>query len=260
MIEKVNPSHVDKIADRIAGAIVDLAYAKEVKPKIAVEVLIGHGKCAVIIETTTQLKKKEITSIIERIAGKMICDIRIEKQDSHLAQNQEGKIRCGDNGIFKGMPLTDEQKELSKIAREIYEKYPFDGKYILDQDKLIICQSNAYTQFLQVQYPNAIINPLGDWMGGPDVDTGATNRKLGSDMADSVTGGGLHGKDLSKADVSINIYAFLRAQQTGAPVQFSCAIGDEKVDGIWYEDIVAIAKEYIDTIGGFEKLAEWGLF
>ncbi|RIY24710.1 S-adenosylmethionine synthetase, partial [Bifidobacteriaceae bacterium WP021] len=26
MIEKVNPSHVDKIADRIAGAIVDLAY------------------------------------------------------------------------------------------------------------------------------------------------------------------------------------------------------------------------------------------
>lgn len=260
MIEKVNPSHVDKIADRIAGAIVDLAYTKEDKPKIAVEVLIGHGKCTVIIETTTQLKKKEITSIIERIAGKIICDIRIEKQDSHLAQNQEGKIRCGDNGIFKGMPLTDEQKELSKIAREIYEKYPFDGKYILDQDKLIICQSNAYTQFLQVQFPNAIINPLGDWMGGPDVDTGATNRKLGSDMADSVTGGGLHGKDLSKADVSINIYAFLRAQQTGAPVQFSCAIGDEKVDGIWYEDIVAIAKEYIDTIGGFEKLAEWGLF
>lgn len=260
MIEKVNPSHVDKIADRIAGAIVDLAYTKEDKPKIAVEVLIGHGKCTVIIETTTQLKKKEITSIIERIAGELTCDIRIEKQDSHLAQNQEGKIRCGDNGIFKGMPLTDEQKELSKIAREIYEKYPFDGKYILDQDKLIICQSNAYTQFLQVQYPNAIINPLGDWTGGPDVDTGATNRKLGSDMADSVTGGGLHGKDLSKADVSINIYAFLRAQQTGAPVQFSCAIGDEKVDGIWYEDIVAIAKEYIDTIGGFEKLAEWGLF
>ena len=51
-------------------------------------------------------------------------------------------------------------------------------------------------------YPDAEINPLGDWTGGTDVDTGATNRKLGSDMADSVTGGGLHGKDLSKADVS----------------------------------------------------------
>lgn len=45
MIEKVNPSHPDKVADRIAGAIVDLAYKTEHDPKIAVEVLIGHGKC-----------------------------------------------------------------------------------------------------------------------------------------------------------------------------------------------------------------------
>ena len=29
MIEKVNPCHPDKVADRIAGAIVDLAYEKE---------------------------------------------------------------------------------------------------------------------------------------------------------------------------------------------------------------------------------------
>ena len=50
-------------------------------------------------------------------------------------------------------------------------------------------------------FPDAEINPLGDWTGGTDVDSGATNRKLGSDMGDSVTGGGLHGKDLSKADV-----------------------------------------------------------
>ncbi|NEW66056.1 S-adenosylmethionine synthetase [Carnobacteriaceae bacterium zg-84] len=260
MIEKVNPQHPDKIADRIAGAIVDLAYTKEDKPKIAVEVLIGHGKCHVIIETTVTLKKKEIIPIIERIAGQIACDITIEKQDEHLANNQKEKMRCGDNGIFKGVPLTDEQKRLSDIARNIYRQYPFDGKYILDGEKLIICQSNAYTQFLQSQFPNAIINPLGDWTGGTDVDTGATNRKLGSDMADSVTGGGLHGKDLSKADVSVNIYAFLRAQQVNEPVFFSCAIGDETIDGIPYEDIVNIAKEYVDAIGGFEKLAEWGLF
>ncbi len=63
------------------------------------------------------------------------------------------------------------------------------------------------------RYPNAEINPIGDWTGGHNVDSGATNRKLGSDMADSVTGGGLHGKDLSKADVSVNIYAFLKAQK-----------------------------------------------
>ena len=52
MIEKVNPSHPDKMADRIAGAIVDLAYKNNSNPKIAVEVLIGHGKCHAIIETT----------------------------------------------------------------------------------------------------------------------------------------------------------------------------------------------------------------
>ena len=29
MYEKVNPQHPDKTADRIAGALVDLAYTKE---------------------------------------------------------------------------------------------------------------------------------------------------------------------------------------------------------------------------------------
>ena len=97
-------------------------------------------------------------------------------------------------------------------------------------------------------------------MGGTNVDTGATNRKLGSDMADSVTGGGLHGKDLSKADVSVNIYAFLKAQETGGPITLCCAIGDETIDGKPYSEIVQIARDYIADRGGFEAFAEWGLF
>ena len=260
MIEKVNPMHPDKIADRIAGAIVDLAYKESDNPKIAVEVLIGHGVCHAIIETSADLDLAEIEKAIHRIGGDVIADIKLLTQDEHLSKNQDKKIRCGDNGIFKGVPITDEQKELSFIAREIYNKYKFDGKYILDDDKLIVCQSNAKTEDLQKQYPNAVINPLGDWTGGTDVDTGATNRKLGSDMADSLTGGGLHGKDLSKADVSINIYAFLKAQELQEEVKLCCAIGDETIDGLPYSDIVNIAKEYIDSIGGFEKFAEWGLF
>lgn len=92
------------------------------------------------------------------------------------------------------------------------------------------------------------------------MDTGATNRKLGSDMADSVTGGGLHGKDLSKADVSVNIYAFLKAQETGEPVELCCAIGDDAIDGKPYEEIVEIARQYIQSVGGFEAFAEWGLY
>ncbi|HAA3488461.1 S-adenosylmethionine synthetase N-terminal domain-containing protein [Listeria monocytogenes] len=260
MIEKVNPNHVDKISDRIAGAIVDLAYREETNPKIAVEVLLGHGICHVIIETSTKLPVEDVKQAIKRIAGDVKQDIVVVPQDIELAENQEDEIRCGDNGIFKGMPLTVEQLALSRIARHIFSKYPTDGKYILDGDRLIICQSHAKTSELKELYPSAHINPLGYWSGGTDVDTGATNRKLGSDMADSVTGGGLHGKDLSKADVSINIHAFLKAQQTGQPVELVCAIGDDQVDGLPYSEIVEEARDFVNQLGGFEKLAEWGLF
>ena len=260
MIEKVNPSHPDKLADRIAGALVDLAYKKSENPKIAVEILLGHGNCHVIMETSEIFTKKEVLDIVNRIVGPVALDLRIVKQDIYLSNNQIGKIRCGDNGIFRGIPLRNIDKKISKIARDIYNKYPYDGKYVLDNDKLIICQSHAKTEDLKIDYPNAIINPLGDWIGGIDSDSGATNRKLGSDMALSVSGGGLHGKDLSKCDVSINIYAFLKAQETGKIVDFSAAIGDEFVDGIPYEEIVNITKEYIDYIGGFEELAKWGLY
>ena len=260
MIEKVNPCHPDKVADRIAGAIVDLAYTKDNNPKIAVEVLIGHGNCHIIAESSVKLSNKEIKLRVYRIAGKLKIDYKEVRQDVHLASNQEKEIRCGDNGIFKGVPLTEEEKKLSKIAHDIYAKYPSDGKYILNKDKLIICQSNAPTAELKKKYKGATINPLGDWTGGTNVDSGATNRKLGSDMAGSVTGGGLHGKDLSKADVSVNIYAFLKAQKLGKPVELCCAIGDTQIDGKPYSEIVKLAKEYIVDVGGFEKFAEWGLY
>ena len=266
MIEKVNPKHPDKIADRIAGAIVDLAYTKEENPKVAVEVLIGHNECNIITESSVDFDYGEICAIVHRIAGYVHLNLHQNLQDPHLAGNQADEIRCGDNGIFKGVPLTAEEKELSRVAREIYARCQSDGKYILNHNKLIICQSNIYTKTVYEDYVKMFpyfeitTNPLGDWTGGINVDSGATNRKLGSDMAQSVTGGGLHGKDLSKADVSVNIYAFLKAQETGKPVELCCAIGDDKIDGKPYSEIVEIARNYIKSIGGFEKFAEWGLF
>ena len=278
MIEKVNPSHPDKIADRIAGAIVDLAYTKEENPKIAVEVLIGHGECNVIIESCCEFTNEEVFEIVKRITGRgdILTRVNCVKQDEHLSKNQAKKIRCGDNGIFKGVPLTNNEKEISEMARYIYSKYPYDGKYILTDDKVIICQSNAKSDYLKrdlsmrIFGKDIIFNPLGNWTGGTDVDAGATNRKLGSDMAQSVTGGGLHGKDLSKADVSINIYVFQLAQKKQKPVSAMCAIGDNFIDvyvdgedtiaRVPYSEIVEIARDYINKLGGFEKFAEWGLF
>jgi len=260
MFEKVNPSHPDKLADRIAGALVDYAYTQEKNPRIAVEVLIGHGACNIIAETSVRIPSDFVEKTVERIAGANIVSNYVEvPQDPHLAANQSASIRCGDNGIFKGMPVTDEQIQLTAIARAIYADYGCDGKYILNRKRLIICQSNAKASDLRKRYPAAEINPLGDWTGGTDVDTGATNRKLGSDMADSVTGGGLHGKDLSKADVSVNVYAWLKAQETGKPVELCCAIGDDRIDGRPYREIVEICRTFIESIGGFERFAEWGL-
>ena len=117
---------------------------------------------------------------------------------------------------------------------------------------------------------------------GPMTDTGATNRKLGSDMGDAVTGGGLHGKDLSKADVSVNIVCHLLALRHSCPVTATCAIGDKEVTfhiggnpkqpfpanlptspdkTLSYRDIVEQARNYLltDCGGSFEKLADWGL-
>ena len=73
-----------------------------------------------------------------------------------------------------------------------------------------------------------------------------------------------YGKDLSKADVSINIMCFLMAQTKNKIIKTSCAIGDTmiEIDGeqFLYAKIVETARDWISQIGGFEKLAEWGLF
>lgn len=132
MFEKVNPSHPDKVADRIAGAIVDLCYTKsrnrwsnessakldlstaegrqrwaQANPKVACEVLIGHGECNIQVETSEQIGAEDIEAIVSRIAGEGIeTRALIVPQDIHLAANQQHGVRCGDNGIFRGVPPT----------------------------------------------------------------------------------------------------------------------------------------------------------
>lgn len=282
MIEKVNPSHPDKVADRIAGAMVDLAYKKQENPKIAVEVLIGHGNCHIIAETSVHIADEEAMAIVDRIMGDgmTVVDYKEVPQDEHLAENQAQEVRCGDNGIFKGVPVSSEERILSEIVREWYEHvWPSDGKFIYDEPSqtFIACQSSANSsdiaealeRHVHIPLKNIVVNPLGEWTGGTNVDTGATNRKLGSDMGRSVTGGGLHGKDLSKADVAVNIACHLMAQETGLEIEALCAIGDDAVvfrreDGeramMPYDEVVGMAGGYINELGGFEKLAEWGLF
>lgn len=273
MFEKVNPSHPDKLADRIGGAIVDLGYKLQENPKIAGECLIGHGKCHIIIETSVDYKKEDIKKIVDRIAdSKVELDLVVVPQDVHLATNQSEEIKCGDNGIFKACKVSNEEIKLTNIVEKLYSKNPTDGKFIYDEntDTLVACQSNVKTDELKAELSlskikNIIVNPLGDWTGGINVDTGATNRKLGSDMGRAVTGGGLHFKDISKSDVSVNVYLHKLANEEHlSEVTCKCAIGDRNliINGkeISYKEITKVAYDYImNEIGGFEKLGEWGL-
>ena len=335
MFEKVSPAHPDKLADRLSGAIVDLAYERSEggflhgNPRIAVEVLAGHNRVDVQIETSLgrmDLRAEDIDPLIRRLFGERVeGNVLIAPQDANLSENQSRGLRCGDNGIFRGCPPTEEQRVLTAIAATIYGSIPYDGKYIIqtknDYDRnnqgqkiadvdnhedgqrrfsptdernvqrdertggtmgeylVTICQSHLsreqepeLRQMLKEAYNVHLptINPLGPWTGGIDVDCGCTNRKLGSDMGDGVTGGGLMGKDLSKADVSVNIVCFLKAVASGQVVTAICSIGDECVTFTYadgrretetFADIVEQARLYIltDCGGSFERFAEWGL-
>ena len=330
------------MADRLAGAVVDLVYERaggltKANPRVACEVMAGHGRVDVQIETSLgrlDLRADDLDPLIHRLFGERVeGHVLIAPQDPHLSENQtrglrsktfestdgtgdgvsQGQrvMRCGDNGIFRGVPPTYEQKVLTALAATMWERFGYDGKYLIrtiferNMNKpvfkergnyaLTICQSHAeereirkclmefweknwptdYGAYLE-GYPNpgplygAVINPLGPWTGGIDVDCGCTNRKLGSDMGDGVTGGGLMGKDLSKADVSVNIVCHLKAVASGQVVTACCSIGDEEVTFVYadgrreterFADIVEQARLYIltDCGGSFERFAEWGL-
>ena len=371
MFEKVNPGHPDKMADRLAGAVVDLVYERaggltKANPRVACEVMAGHGRVDVQIETSLgrmDLRAEDIDPLIRRLFGeRVVGNVLIAPQDAHLSENQTRGLRCGDNGIFRGCPPTEEQRVLTAIAATIYGSIPYDGKYIINShhpkvrlsdlpeydiiqkkrerhrnindelfeieskhaesmkpfnkkeqkrwDKLIaeaqyiykyikakckeaeelaesqwehditICQSHladdeqsGIVDLIRNGYQldgDLTINPLGPWTGGIDVDCGCTNRKLGSDMGDGVTGGGLMGKDLSKADVSVNIVCYLKAVASGQTVTACCSIGDESVTFTYadgrretetFADIVEMARLFIlvDCNGSFEEFAKWGL-
>ena len=270
--EKVSPMHPDKIADRIAGALVDYCYSVVENPKCAFEVLIGHGACFVTGETSVHIPESYVLNIATRICGEkleMFEYIEVP-QDNCLAMNQRhAEARCGDNGVFAGFPMPRVHEIANQICKDLYAKFPYDGKIVYNDDNgdLTICWSNTTNAEIKELVPGADkINPIGLWTGGINVDTGITGRKLASDFYGiecPLGGGTMHGKDLSKADCSVNIYCYLLAQETQEPVKAICSIGDKQVNIngqlVDFTTIINKAHEYIKHIGGFEKLAEWGL-
>ena len=78
------------------------------------------------------LRAEDIDPLIRRLFGERVeGNVLIAPQDAHLSENQTRGLRCGDNGIFRGCPPTEEQRVLTAIAATIYGSIPYDGKYII---------------------------------------------------------------------------------------------------------------------------------
>ena len=74
-----------------------------------------------LLKAVCILRKKKFKKIVNRIAGKIKLKLIVVAQDTHLSKKIKQKIRCGDNGIFKGVPLTAEEKETTQ--KEIARRY-----------------------------------------------------------------------------------------------------------------------------------------
>jgi len=274
VIEKVGRYHPDKLADRCAGAIVDLAYRKAHAPRVAVELLAGHNSVTAIIESSITLDRKQVERAISRITGiqqKNIVVIQVA-QDPILSNQQLLGYRCGDNGRF-ACRWNPQYEQATELVAEYDGLFISDAKYLIDLQAgaITACVSQHIrediTSVVARDFQHVAVNPLGDWYGGLDVDTGAVNRKLGSDQP-LVAPNGIHGKDLSKADVSVTIVLTNLSRKLGGTlVESTCSIGDSEiplyVDGelqgyLDFTEVVESAGAYIHNLGGFEAFASYG--
>lgn len=148
-------------------------------------------------------------------------------------------------------------------SRGDYQKYPTDGKYIsikMEESRLLSCQSHAKIRLTWNCIQFVEVNPQVMLDGGT-MGYDATNRKFGSDMMTQWRQWTSR-KGLSKHDVSINIHAFLKANKTGATSRALCVCHWEHLCR-WLAILGNCRGKRVTSwirLGGFEKLAEWGLF
>ena len=300
--EFVSPKHPDKTCDRIADALLDAYLAGDPKSRVAAEVMGGHGKISVSGEVTSGAAV-DIPKIVRGIVGDGYeVHVYLTKQSPAIAQGVDAG-GAGDQGIMIGyatretenfMPL--EYELARKLCRDIYEKYPSDGKTQVtvegDKTRAVVASfQNTKTAELEklvrelIVADEYLINPAGEWaLGGFDADSGLSGRKIVVDNYGpevGVGGGSFSGKDYTKVDRSGAYMArriavdYLHKDPTVNIVRVKLAYAIGKKD-----PVMAVAeldgkempiKDYdltpagIRTFLGLEKVrwaetAEWGNF
>lgn len=229
--EFVSPKHPDKLCDLIADSILDAYLAADPASRVAVEVMGGHGHVSISGEVTTTAVI-DIEHIVHGIVGQEYAVHQyLTKQSPEIAQGVDTG-GAGDQGIMIGyatretpnfMPL--EYELARKLCREIYERYPFDGKTQVTIEAagadgtgvprvrtVVASFQNSKTAELTalvrglITADEYLINPAGEWtLGGFDADSGITGRKIIIDNygpEHGVGGGAFSGKDYTKVDRS----------------------------------------------------------
>ncbi len=227
--ESVSPKHPDKLCDRISDAILDAALRQDPYARAGIETMGGHGHVMLTGELTMN-GELDFESIVRRFVGPdASVTVHIAQQSREIAQGVDTG-GAGDQGIMVGyatsatpalIPL--EVWLARELNRELYKRWPHDGKTQITTDKGLITAVVASFQHAPGAELKAAVqewlkdkdvadnvaihaNPAGDWkQGGFDADAGLTGRKLAVDNYGPhipIGGGAFSGKDATKVDRS----------------------------------------------------------
>ena len=251
VVTKVSPNHPSKMADRIAGAILDRAYELKKNPRVGCDVKIEDSKCWVILESSVMIDESVIRNIVMRIANIGDVDYHFTLVDGYKDS------ACSESVSICARIEGDDDRRVVSVCNDVYNsvegcvycefEHPnmevfVDKEFSEDDIKFCVRHNDIHIHFNQV----------------PRVKGGISNTCLSSDMG--IDNDLLHGRDINNPFVALSIYAQLIADKKGGEIALKCEKGDTIVNGVKYRTIVNKAKAYITKIGGFEKLAEWGTY
>ncbi len=221
--EFVSPKHPDKLCDLVADTLLDSYLLHDPESRVAVEVMGGHG-CVSISGEVTSSADVNVAEVVKNIVGREYdVKVYLSKQSSFIAQGVDTG-GAGDQGIMIGYAvrgtanyMPEEYEHARNLCREVYKKFPFDGKtQVTVKDgkvkTVVVSFQNTKNEELKslveklIEAEEYLINPSGEWTtGGFDADSGLSGRKIVVDNYGPEIGpggGSFSGKDYTKVDRS----------------------------------------------------------